>query len=183
LAEIGKEAFRVFDAVRIYEALQNMTAMQPVVVNPKHQLHPAQPRAGDGEGRTTTAAWRDQFLAKLQRKKRHLSDAQAQDFETRAGMPPDAFIRKLRTMPLADIAAWFTQNPDLGETARPPHATAPSARCSCHDHADAFDRAERGYGKAKKPEDYLKAFSEFIKSRRATQIPGAGDRAHPARAS
>lgn len=32
--EIGKEALRVFDAVRIYEAPKNVTAMQPVVVNP-----------------------------------------------------------------------------------------------------------------------------------------------------
>ncbi|MBM4202407.1 MAG: type I restriction-modification system endonuclease, partial [Gammaproteobacteria bacterium] len=31
---IGKETFRIFDAVRIYEALQHVTAMQPVVVNP-----------------------------------------------------------------------------------------------------------------------------------------------------
>ena len=33
--EIGKEAFRVFDAVRLYEALASMTAMQPVVADPK----------------------------------------------------------------------------------------------------------------------------------------------------
>jgi len=33
--EIGKESFRVFDAVQIYEALQDMTAMRPVVVDPK----------------------------------------------------------------------------------------------------------------------------------------------------
>ena len=32
--EIGKETFRIFDAVQIYEALQDLTAMQPVVVNP-----------------------------------------------------------------------------------------------------------------------------------------------------
>ena len=31
---IGKETFRIFDAVRIYEALQAVTAMQPVVVDP-----------------------------------------------------------------------------------------------------------------------------------------------------
>jgi hypothetical protein len=30
-----------------------------------------------------------------------LSEANARDFETRAGMPPEAFIQKLRAMPLA----------------------------------------------------------------------------------
>ena len=33
--EVGKEVFRVFDAVRLYEALQGLTAMQPVVVDPQ----------------------------------------------------------------------------------------------------------------------------------------------------
>ena len=39
--EIGKETFRIFDAVGIYEALQPLTAMKPVVVNPKLTLDPA----------------------------------------------------------------------------------------------------------------------------------------------
>lgn len=38
------------------------------------------------------------------------------------------------------------------------------------DHADAFDRAERGYGKAKKPDDDIRAFSEFIQTQ-GNQIP------------
>ena len=33
--EIGKETFRIFDAVRIYEACRDLTAMKPVVVDPK----------------------------------------------------------------------------------------------------------------------------------------------------
>ena len=36
--EIGKETFRIFDAVGIYDALQPLTAMKPVVVNPKLTL-------------------------------------------------------------------------------------------------------------------------------------------------
>src|SRR6202041_78204 len=33
--EIGKETFRIFDAVRMYEAIASMSAMKPVIVNPK----------------------------------------------------------------------------------------------------------------------------------------------------
>src|ERR1019366_6221253 len=32
--EIGKETFRIFDAVDLYPNLQNLTEMKPVVVNP-----------------------------------------------------------------------------------------------------------------------------------------------------
>lgn len=162
--EIGKEAFRVFDAVQIYEALQNVTAMQPVVVNPLITFTQLSRELGEVTTDQERGLVRDQFIAKLQRKKRHLSDLQAQDFETRAGMPPDAFIRQLRTMALPDIAAWFTQNPDLGEILdRKGYGQSPPTYLSVHE--DTLIGTERGYGKAKKPEDYLKEFAEFIKSR------------------
>jgi len=162
--EIGKEAFRVFDAVKIYEALQNVTAMQPVVVNPFISFTQLSRELGEVASDEERGLVRDQFIAKLQRKKRHLSESQAQDFETRAGMPPEAFIRQLRAMALPDIAAWFTQNPDLGEILdRKGYGQSPPMYVSAHE--DTLIGTERGYGKAKKPEDYLKEFSEFIKSR------------------
>jgi type I restriction enzyme R subunit len=101
---INKETFRVFDAVGIYDALQGMTAMRPVVVDPAigfTQLAQELCHAPTEEARSLV---RDQFVAKLQRKKRHLSETAARDFETRAGMAPDLFITELRRMPLADVA-------------------------------------------------------------------------------
>lgn len=165
--DIEKDTFRVFDAVRIFEALQNMTAMQPVVVDPKisfNQLTQELANVTDDESRTLV---RDQFIAKLQRKKRHLSDKSAQDFETRAGMSPDDFIKKLRAMSIAEVAAWFTQNPDLGEILdRKGEGSAPPIFVS--DHEDKLHTIERGYGKATKPEDYLKEFIAFINSQSNT---------------
>ena len=163
--EIGKETFRIFDAVKIYEALQGLTAMQPVVINPAisfTQLARELTQVTNDEER---ALVRDQFVAKLQRKKRHLSEANARDFETRAGMPPDAFLQKLRTMSLADIAAWFTQHSNLGEILdRKGEGRAASIFIS--EHPDQLLSTERGYGKAKKPDDYLNEFTAFINSHR-----------------
>ncbi len=165
--EIGKETFRIFDAVRIYEALQTVTAMQPVVVDPHLTFTQLSRELGQVATDEERSLARDQFIAKLQRKKRHLSDSQAQDFETRAGMPPDAFIRMLRTMSLPDITAWFTQNPDLGALLdRKGDGPRPPTYISAHE--DTLIGVERGYGNAKKPEDYLQEFSDFIKSRSNT---------------
>ncbi len=161
---IGKEAFRIFDAVKIYEALHQFTAMQPVVVNPSITFTQLGRELGGVVADEERRLVRDQFIAKLQRKKRHLSASQAQDFETVAGMPPEAFVRQLLAMPLDDIAAWFTQNSDLGEILdRKGQGQRPLMYVS--DHEDALLSTERGYGAAKKPEDYLKEFSEFIKNR------------------
>jgi type I restriction enzyme R subunit len=161
--DIGKEAFRVFDAVRIYEALKDFTAMQPVVVNPAISFAQLGRELREVRTDAERALARDQFVAKLQRKKRHLGERQAQDFETRAGMSPEAFIAHLRQLPLAQIAEWFTQRPDLGEILdRSEGAGAPPIYVSTH--ADTLLGTERGYGKAHKPEDYLKAFADFIRS-------------------
>ncbi len=161
--EIGKEAFRVFDAVNIFAGLKDITAMQPVVVDPKisfTQLAQELVSVGD---ETVRQLVRDQFIAKLQSKKRHLSEKSARDFETKAGMSPDEFIKKLKSMSINDVAAWFTQNPDLGEILDR-KGEGNSQPVFISDHEDKILPSERGYGNAKKPEDYIKEFSAFIKS-------------------
>ncbi len=63
--EIGKDTFRIFDAVRMYEALQGMTAMQPVVKDPHvtftQLVHELSLITGEEERELV----RDQFIAKL----------------------------------------------------------------------------------------------------------------------
>ena len=163
--EIGKETFRIFDAVNIYEALQNLTAMQPVVVNPAISFSQLAAELAEVTTDAERNLARDQFLAKLQRKKRHLSDSAAQDFETCAGLPPDAFIQQLRTMSLGEIATWFTENRDLGEILDGKTA-ARSAPVFVSDHEDQLVGTERGYGGATRPEDYLEGFSQFVRTHR-----------------
>lgn len=158
-----KDSFRVFDAVRIFEAIGNMTAMKPVVVNPNITFAQLEQEMVSVQDPVARELVREQFLAKLQVKKRHLDDQAAQDFETKAGMSPDAFIQKLRTLSVDEIANWFTQNPNLGEVLdRKRQSTGQPVFIS--DHPDALHHTDRGYGKASKPEDYLKEFKDFITS-------------------
>jgi type I restriction enzyme R subunit len=163
--EIGKEAFRVFDAVRLYEALGSMTAMQPVVADPKVSFTQLVKELGTVQQPEQRKLVFDQFIAKLQRKKRHLDAQSLQDFETRCGMPPDAFIAKLKAMKLPEVAAWFTQNPDLGEILDRVSGQG-SAPVLISDHADTLKAVEHGYGAGRRPEDFLKEFGEFIRAKR-----------------
>lgn len=167
--EIGKDAFRVFDAVKIFEALKTMTAMRPVVVDPKISFTQLTKELASVANHEERSLVRDQFVAKLQRKKRHLSEKNARDFEVCAGMSPDDFIKKLRGMALDKVADWFTQNPDLGEILdRKNEGVAQPVFVS--NHKDSLHGIERGYGEAKEPGDYIKEFSEYIKSH-SNEIP------------
>ena len=158
-----KDTFRVFDAVRIFEGIGDMTAMRPVVVNPNISFAQLARELGTLQDDAAIALVRDQFLAKFHRKKRHLSERARQDFELQAGMPLQAFIHKLKTMPLTDVAVWFVQYPDLGEILDRYDETQ-ARRLYVSEHEDSFQGVERGYGKAKKPEDYLQEFSAYLKS-------------------
>lgn len=158
-----KEAFRVFDAVQLFEVIGEMTDMRPVVVDPKikfAQLIEEMISARHPESREIA---RDQFLAKLQRKKRHLSDKALQEFEAHAGMVPAALVGYLKKLPVADVATWFTAHLGLaklldrkGDNPRPPILIS--------HHDDELIEVARGYGKAQRPEDYLQQFHEFITS-------------------
>ena len=162
--EIGKESFRIFDAVGIYESIQGVTAMRPVVVDPSISFTQLTQELSTAPTEEARALVRDQLVAKIQRKKRHLSDKARQDFETAAGMVPDAFIEKLRKMSLVDVATWFTQNPGLGEILDRKN-DSPSVPIFISRHDDVLIAADRGFGNSKKPEDYLEAFKEFINSK------------------
>lgn len=167
--DIGKETFRIYDAVRIYEALQDITAMKPVVVDPGigfTQLVKELTTVSTEEARVLV---RDQFVAKFQRKKRHLSEKAARDFEVRAGMTPDAFVQHLKALPLDQLAAWFVERQDLGEILDRKH-DGPANPVFISDHPDEFIVAERGYGSIEKPEDFIQAFRDFIQ-KMGNQLP------------
>lgn len=165
----AKDFFRVFDAVKIFEAISDMTDMKPVVVNPKITFKQLAREFTEVQSDQARELLRDQFLAKLQVKKRHLKGKDAQDFETKAGMAPDAFIKKLKALSLPEVAAWFTQNPDLGEILDR-KAAGQAQPIYVSDHPDAFLGIDRGYGKASKPEDYLDEFKQFVSSR-SNELP------------
>lgn len=161
--EIEKESFRIFDAVGIYESIQGVTAMRPVVVDPSISFTQLTLELATAPTEEARALVRDQLVAKIQRKKRHLSETARQDFETAAGMPPDAFIAHLRAMPLAEVATWFTENPGLGEILDRKN-DGPSQPVFISHHPDQLHDVERGYGNSTRPEDYLQEFKAFIDS-------------------
>jgi type I restriction enzyme, R subunit len=165
--DVGKETFRIFDPVRIYEALQGITKMQPVVVNPNISFTQLAGELATVTGDDARSLIRDQFIAKLQRKKHTMTEKSAQDFQTVTGMTPDAFATRVKAMPLDELTAWFAASNAQGNYIaeildRKGEGTGPKIFIS--DHADELHSVERGYGTATKPEDYLHEFTNFIRS-------------------
>jgi type I restriction enzyme R subunit len=158
---IGKDSFRIFDAVRIYEALQPYTAMQPVVVNPKisfQQLLGELESSGDEEA----VLVRDQLVAKLRRKQRHLSENSAARFRLLTGEEPPEFIQRLQQLPIAEARRWLATIPELRELLDE-QWKGPAEPQFISEHDDELRAIERGYGEAQRPEDYLEGFTAFVR--------------------
>lgn len=164
--EIGKEVFHIFDAIGTYADMRNVSTMKPVVVNPKISFGQlAEELTGDQSDQAKQLA-RDQFVAKLQRQARHLSDDAKTLFEQKLGQSPQAFARQLRTLALPQVADWFTANPWLAELldAKPKRPADP---VFISEHPDRVIGVDPHFGR---PDDYLQDFSRFIREH-ANDIP------------
>jgi len=161
--EIGKETFNIFDAVDIYDKLQATSSMKPVATDPKLTFTKLETELTNSTDDNFTELARDQFVAKLQSKRRHLTDTQQQQFEAVTGQSPEAFIKDLQTMDSQEIADWFVQHQGLGEILDAKLGqSSPSKPIIISGHDDEVIEVRHGYGDNQKPEDYLKAFDNFV---------------------
>lgn len=162
--EIGKEAYRIFDAVNLYDKLEKVTNMKPVVVNPKLGFAQLQTEitSESTSGTEHQLQAKDQFLAKLQRKKRKMSDDTRSKFEAHAGQAPDEFIESIKSLPITEVSNWFLNHPGLGELLDQKHKNQPPL-LFISDKQDALLEVADNFQKATTAEDYLAEFNAFIK--------------------
>lgn len=161
--EIGKETFRIFDAVRLYEALQDVTDMKPVVTRPNvgfgqllEELELAVTGTDDSKAQQEVL---DQLIAKLQRTKRRLQGEALERFRATSGLSPDELGAQLRQQSPAEALAYLKENDVLLKLLTVARTPQPLLLSDAHDE---IQRVERGYGRGQKPQDYLEAFAAFI---------------------
>lgn len=158
--EIGKEAFRIFDAVALYEALEPVNQMKPVVTRPNIGFAELIQELGTVDDAEARQAALDQLIAKLQAKKQRFKGTALERFRQAAGMEPAELARELRDSTPDQAAAWFDAHSFILAVLEGSMDTRPLL---VSDHQDELRRVERGYGRGKRPEDYLAEFERFIR--------------------
>lgn len=160
--DIGKETFRIFDAVDLYGNLQSVTTMKPVVVNPEitiTQLLDELGRAGDEAHRATI---RDQLIVKLRRRLKKIPAESRAQYEAEAGETPEATLKRAETGTPSELADWAKQRPAIGPILDWTPAGTGGRVIPISHHPDRVTGVTRGYGDADKPEDFLDSFSAFV---------------------
>ncbi|MDI1322270.1 MAG: type I restriction-modification system endonuclease [Algoriphagus sp.] len=160
--EIGKEIFQIYDAVRIYETLEEFTQMKPVVANPKASFRQLVDELNHIEKEDRVKRQIEQIIAKIQRKKRYLNENKEEQFRYNAkGEDPDSLIEHLKNDPQSLSVKKVMELSGLWKFLD--ELSYSPGRPLVSDKPDKLLGIERGYGKSKKPEDYLDNFALFIK--------------------
>jgi len=162
--EIGKEVFRIFDAVDVYSALQSLTEMKPVVVNPSISLAQLWEELARVEEERHQALIRDQLVVKLRRRLRGLSELGRESYRAQNGEAPEATLTRLRTAPLGELTAWAKARPRLGEIWDSLDRESQGGWTPVSHHADAVVAVTRGYGSGQRPADFLEDFTAYIRA-------------------
>lgn len=162
--EIGKETFRIFDAVDLYSQLQNLTDMRPVVTDPKITLSQLLEELAEIEDARIRADLRDQIIVKLSRQLKRLTDEAKAKVQLAAGEPAEDILDRFRASTPEDMAAWARQRPTLGPALDFKTQGGTPVLVPISQHPDAVVDVSNGYGSAARPEDYLGAFEAFIRA-------------------
>lgn len=160
--EIGKEYFRIFDAVDIYAGLQEVTDMRPVVTDPGltfADLVRDLERAPTEEDRGFV---RDQILVKLRQRIRHIEPEPRERLETVLG-PLDALADRLKEAPPAETLRLFREQPSLAEILDRSGEGGGKGGMIVSEHEDALLSVEDDYGERASPADYIESFETFIR--------------------
>ena len=179
---IGKTNFEIYDPVGVYESLQDVSNMKPVVTNPSTTFEDLLSGLSVAKTDDEKAYLIDTIVAKLQRKRSNISkEALEQFIYLTGGQDIDSFAKSIRNnnvkrsanvletvgVPLVsstemsslvdDIIknkeAFLVLDRDKVQHKRP---------VVIDNHPDEVVERTRGYGEGQKPEDYLESFKEFI---------------------
>lgn len=160
--EIGKTHFEIYDAVGVYQAIDPVSNMKPVVVNPKESFEDLIDGIDNLESDRARENQIDIIIAKILRNKNKMTEECREQFQSLSGgESPESFIDALRNMPTDQAVETVKKSRDAFAYVRVIHQERPKF---ISDAKDEISSHERGYGDATRPEDYLREFHAFIDS-------------------
>ncbi|MCL2563682.1 MAG: type I restriction-modification system endonuclease [Oscillospiraceae bacterium] len=166
--KIGKTHFEIYDPVGVYESLEPVSTMKPVVQSPSASFDDLLNSLEALESEQQLKNQIDMIIAKIQRRKRNLSEQALEHFlDLSGGLNPTQFVEVLADMPVRDATTYLLRNEQLFDIlAEGGQSQGRSVIYS--DHQDELVSHTRGYGQGQAPEDYLDEFNAFITNNRNT---------------
>jgi len=160
-----KESFRIFDAVQLYDALQDYSDMKPVVQQPDITFTQLVGELRELDDENHIAEVFDQFMAKLNRKRSALKQ-NADALEERTGYAPDELSDRFRSGGPDVLREFLNEDPNFASFLDDLRYESPQYKLISQ-HPDKVREVERGFGTENvRPEPYLKGLHDWIEVNR-----------------
>ncbi|NSC83932.1 type I restriction-modification system endonuclease [Mediterraneibacter gnavus] len=160
--KIHKTHFEIYDPVGVYDSLEPVNTMKPVVTNPTTTFTQLLDGLEEVDEKDLIQAQINQIIAKLQRKKRRMDEKTMEQFISMAdGMDPTQFIVEIEKQTPENAKKRLLAYRDMFEYIQQTSANGKNP-VVISEEEDELTKHTRGYGNSDKPEDYLDAFSEYV---------------------
>ncbi|WP_340002066.1 type I restriction-modification system endonuclease [Oceanobacillus sp. FSL K6-0127] len=156
--DIGKTHFNIYDAVGIYDKLQSYTEMKPVVKKQNYSIDELFESLTNATTMDEASFYREQLVAKIQRRKQRLDEEGKQKFEELSnGKNIDDWAKEIQTYTPQEAKQHNMLFEYMG------NYRVKGEKRYISDKEDEVTEVIRGYGEGnKRPEDYLDGFVRFI---------------------
>ncbi|RFC62262.1 type I restriction-modification system endonuclease [Fulvimarina endophytica] len=161
--EIGKEYFRIFDAVDLYEKLQDVSDMRPVVVDPKLTFSALVADLDRATSREDKTFVRDQIVVKLRQRIKYLDPERRGALETVLG-PLPTLADRLKDESPQEVAALFAKHPQLAGVLDAANPERRGSKVYISEHEDEVVSVVDDYGKKASPADYIESFEAYVRA-------------------
>jgi type I restriction enzyme R subunit len=163
--EIHKTHFEIYDPVGVYDALEDVNTMKPVVANPNTTFTQLLDGLQEMEDEAHVKNQINQVIAKLQRKKKKIDSTTMEHFiDMSGGMDPTQFVVDIQNREPEDAKKRLLAYYDLFRMLQE-SKTNGGKPVVISPEEDVFIEDKRGYGsKDARPEDYLDEFSNYVQN-------------------
>lgn len=164
--EIYKSVFNIYDAVGIYDAMNKVTNMKPVVKNVSHDVHYFIDQKHQFEVNDNFKQYQIDMTAAIDRKIKRMNDSKRKEFERLTEINSiDQWARDLPRLNNQEFLKEWKNFEQLDKLSTGSHKQYIS------NEPDEYLGIERGYGQENSnPEDYIESFNKFIKEN-VNEIP------------
>ncbi len=162
--EIHKTHFEIYDPVGVYDSLETVNTMKPVVVNPTTTFTQLLEGLEVMDEEQQVQHQVNQIVAKLQRKKRSMDNKTTEHFiSMTGGQDPTQFIIDIQRRSVEDAKRRLLDLGDMFEMLQDINTGGGRSVVISHEEDELLEHT-RGYGKVSRPEDYLDAFENYVKT-------------------
>ena len=164
--EIHKSVFNIYDAVGIYDAMNKVTNMKPVVKNVSHDVHYFIDQKHQFEINDNFKQYQIDMTAAIDRKIKRMNDSKRKEFERLTEI--NSIDQWARDLPRLNNQEFLKEWKNFEKLDR---LSTGSQKQYISNEPDEYLGIERGYGQGNSnPEDYIESFNKFIKEN-VNEIP------------